>query len=92
MPIEFDDTKSAKNKADPSRGFGLGKAADFEWGSCVTFPDDREDYGEIRLISIGFIQQRLHVVVWTRRGHVTRIISLRKANQREVKYYETQKN
>ncbi len=93
MAMEFDPTKSDKNKADPTRAFGLDKAAEFVWASCVTFTDTRRDYGEERLVSIGFIAQRLHILVWTRRGQKTiRIISLRKANQQEVESYETQKN
>ena len=87
MAIEFDAAKSQKNKADPSRGFGLEKAAEFEWKTCVTFPDTRHDYGEKRIISIGFIGHRLHVLVWTKRTKKrVRIISLRKANQR-MRFY-----
>ncbi len=93
MGIEFDEAKSRKNKADPSRRFGLEMAAEFEWDTCVTFPDTRQDYGEKRLVSIGLIRHRLHVLVWTRRAKNTiRIISLRKANAREGEFYETHKN
>lgn len=91
MSIEFDAAKSQKNRNDPSRGFGLELAANFQWEDCVTFPDKRKDYGERRMVSIGFIGKRLHVVVWTRRAKTLRIISLRKANPRKVTFYETQK-
>ena len=91
MGIEFDENKSLKNRQDPSRGFGLDLAAQFEWGASVSFLDTRKDYGEMRRISIGPIHGRLHVMVWTRRDREVRIISLRKANKREVRFYETQR-
>lgn len=88
MAIGFDPHKSSKNKTDPSRGFGLELAQEFAWESCVTYLDTRKDYGETRYISLGFVQHRLHVLVWTARGDVRWIISLRKANARERKRYE----
>jgi uncharacterized DUF497 family protein len=45
------------------------------------------DYGEPRVVSAGYISGRLHLVVWTARGDIKRIISLRKANDREEKAY-----
>ena len=45
------------------------------------------DYGELRVVSAGYIGGRLHLVVWTARGDTRRIISLRKANDREEKAY-----
>ena len=50
--------------------------------------DTRYNYGEDRYQLLGKIEQRLFVVVYTVRNDSTRIISARKANQREVKYYE----
>jgi uncharacterized DUF497 family protein len=51
-------------------------------------PDDRRDYGEVREIGFTVIGQRLYVVVFVQRGQTMRIVSLRKANSREVKAYE----
>jgi len=49
--------------------------------------DVRNDYQEVRFQAIGFIGDRLHVLVFTPRGKVTRVISLRKANRREERHY-----
>jgi uncharacterized protein len=53
----------------------------------LTLEDDRFDYGEIRLIAFGHIRGRLFACVFLDRGSIRRIISLRKANSREVKRY-----
>lgn len=50
--------------------------------------DTRHSYGEERYQLLGKIEQRLFVVVYTPRHHAIRIISARKANQREVRRYE----
>ncbi|MEX0956507.1 MAG: BrnT family toxin [Rhizobiaceae bacterium] len=48
---------------------------------------DRKYYGEDRLIAYGHAAKRLHVCVFTMRRDVTRIISGRKANDREIRKY-----
>jgi len=45
------------------------------------------NYGERRFITLGFLDDRLIVVVWTERSPKRRIISMRKANEREVEEY-----
>lgn len=50
--------------------------------------DTRRSYGEERYQLMGMIEQRLFVVVYTPRHDAMRIISARKANQREFKHYE----
>ncbi|MFS8037950.1 BrnT family toxin [Xanthobacter sp. AM11] len=62
-------------------------ASRFEWDSALERIDARQPYGEVRCTAIGFIGERLHVMVFTRRGLHVRVISLRKANIREVKFY-----
>jgi len=56
-------------------------------GSTLTVEDDRQDYGETRFITIGHLAGRMVVLVWTPRGAVRRIISMRKANAREQALY-----
>ena len=51
------------------------------------FADTRRDYGEQRMISVGFLNDRMTVVVWTYQGNTRRIISMRKANEREIDQY-----
>jgi uncharacterized DUF497 family protein len=50
--------------------------------------DDRHDYGEARRLTLGQIEERVFVVVYTVRGDVIRLISARKANGREIRRYE----
>ena len=85
--IEFDPAKDRVNRA--KHGIGLVLAALlFEGGSPVyEQPDDRQNYGEARVICYGRISGRAVVCVYTWRGGTRRIISLRKANAREQALY-----
>jgi len=56
-------------------------------GNVLTIADDRLDYGEPRFITIGRLDGRMVVLVWTPRGEHRRIISMRKANEREQAAY-----
>jgi hypothetical protein len=56
-------------------------------GPALTVEDDRQDYGEMRSITVGLLDDRMVVVVWTQHGERRRIISLRKANDREQDAY-----
>jgi uncharacterized protein len=86
MEIEFDPEKSAKN--DRKRGLPFELVAELEWDKAHTIPDQRRDYGEERIIAFAPMQGRLHVVCFSVRGDAYRIISFRKANQREERAYE----
>ena len=86
MLYEWDEQKRAANKARHRVDFLV--VVDFDWDSALVAPDDRYDYGEERYVSIGPINGRLHVLIFTRRDAAVRVISLRKANEREVKQYE----
>lgn len=85
MDIEYPPAKWDATLAD--RGLDMDRAAEIFGGPTLTVEDDREDYGETRLITIGFLDARMVVTVWTQRGAARRIISLRKANEREQKAY-----
>ena len=50
--------------------------------------DDRFDYGEERFFSVGLLDDRIVVIVWTPRTAVRRIISTRYANDREISRYK----
>ena len=56
-------------------------------GETLTVEDDRRDYGEDRFITVGFLDETMVVLVWTPRPGAYRIISMRKANERERKLY-----
>ena len=87
MRLEFDEEKRAKTIE--VRGLGMARAADVLRGATLTVEDDRQDYGEIRFITIGFLDDAMVVLVWTPRDNAYRIISMRKANDRERKLYGT---
>ncbi len=81
MRYEWDPRKAAANLA--KHGVPFTAAEDFDWDQALVRRDDRRDYGEERWIALAPIGQRLHVMVFTLRGAIVRIISLRKANRRE---------
>ena len=89
MNVTFDPAKDAVNLA--KHGFSLLDALGFEWETAVAWPDTRRDYGEPRMVALGYIGLRIMSVVFVDRPPEQpterRIISLRKANTREVKRY-----
>jgi uncharacterized DUF497 family protein len=86
MEITFDSEKDRKNRA--KHGVSLADAAMFEWDSFKYDVDSRRDYGEPRWRGYAFIEDRLYAVAFTFRDESIRIISLRKANNREMDDYE----
>ena len=86
MNIEFDEAKSRRNARE--RGLPFERAAEFEWESAFYEADARRNYGERRIVAVGFLEERLHVLCFTPIEDGVRIISFRKANRREVKAYE----
>lgn len=79
----------AKNRANAEKhDVGFQVAHGFVWRTALVTEDDRYDYGEDRYIALGRIGGRLHVLVFALRDGAVRIISLRKANQREIAFYE----
>lgn len=86
MKIEFDAVKSEKNSRERNLPFHL--AENFDWGTALYAEDDRRSYPESRFISIGYLEDRLHVLCFTPIQGGVRIISFRKANDREVRDYE----
>ena len=90
MPISFDPQKNERNIA--LRGIPFEIVEDFEWDSALVVEDLRKDYGERRFQALGLIAGRLHALVFTPRAGLVHVISLRKANRREIKLYEAQTN
>jgi uncharacterized DUF497 family protein len=85
MMYEWDETKSQSNFEKHGLRF---KDAETVFSSpCVTFLDNRANYGEDRFITIGTLAARVVIVVHTYRSAATRIISMRKANDREQEIY-----
>ncbi len=86
MKIIYDAHKNEIN-ISKHQGISLGKANEIDWDSLYAKEDKRFDYGERRMIGYALIGERLYCVVYTDRGNSRRVISLRKANKREVKDY-----
>ncbi|MGH8157493.1 MAG: BrnT family toxin [Rhodanobacter sp.] len=86
MEISYDPTKSERNIAE--RGLSFERAVDFDWLTARVAEDVRRPYGERRFQALGLIDGRVHMLVFTPRGAAVHVISLRKANKREVKQYE----
>ncbi len=85
MKIEFDPAK--RQLTLEHRGLDMAQAGEIFEHTTLTIADDRKDYGEPRYITIGWLTGRMIVLVWTPRGAGRRIISLRKANDREQALY-----
>jgi uncharacterized DUF497 family protein len=83
---EWDEKKNKKNLS--RRGLNFADAEKVFAGTCLTFEDTRIDYGEIRFITFGLLETRLIVIAHTPRGNNTRIISMRKGNDREKRTYQ----
>ncbi len=87
MKVTFDPVKNQANSK--KHGLFLNAADDFSWGSAFYQEDTRKDYGEKRYYALGFLHGRLHAAIFTPRPEGIRMISLRKANEKEVQCYET---
>lgn len=89
MEITFDSVKNDWNIK--KRGLSFKRAADFEFETAVYTIDRRHDYGEDRIVALGYLDGRLHVMCFVETVTGIRVISFRKANFREVNKYEKQK-
>ncbi|MDX2221236.1 MAG: BrnT family toxin [Rhodospirillaceae bacterium] len=85
MRIDFDPAKDKANLA--KHGITLAAAREFFESPTISEVDSRVDYGERRVIAYGVIAFRVYCCVYTDRGDVRRVISLRKANHDETETY-----
>ena len=86
MQFEWDSDKAAANISRHGVSFELAMLVFLDNGRLIKL-DERFDYGEERIITMGHVNNRLHVVVYTQTNDTIRIISARKANKRERKRY-----
>lgn len=84
LKIEYDAHKSHCNELE--RGLSFDLVHYLDWDTATIDPSDA--MGEARYKVVGYIDKRLHVVIVTRCPGVLRVISLRKANLREIRRYE----
>ncbi len=90
MDVAYDPKKNETNIAE--RGLSFETARDFEMAGALIVEDLRKEYPERRFQALGYIADRLHMLVFTPRNGKVHVISLRKANPREVKRYEQAKS
>ena len=90
MEFVWDEAKRRINLE--KHGVDFADALEFAWEDAFVVIDDRFSYGEERRIALGMFRGRVHVVVHAHRGKVTRMISFRRANAREIKSYEEKEN
>lgn len=81
MVITFDPVKRARVLHE--RGLDLADAGEVFTGLTATRADDRRDYGELRLITAGYLRERFVVLVWTPRDEARHIISMRHGHASE---------
>jgi uncharacterized DUF497 family protein len=85
MQIDYDPKKRDKTLIE--RGLDFARSVELFQGKHFTVEDTRENYNEQRYITLGTLDQRMILIVWTPRGEIRRIISMRKANEREQSRY-----
>lgn len=87
MKLAWDEVKRGRTLAD--RGLDFADAVQVFAGPTFEFPDVRRDYGEARTICVGFLRGRMIVLVYVQHSAARRIVSMRKANDREQRTYQT---
>jgi uncharacterized protein len=88
MRITFDPAKRAWTLRE--RGLDFVHVAEVFAGPTFDRADERHDYGELRIVTVGYLRGRMVIVVWTPRRDARHVISMRKANERERKRYAAQ--
>ena len=84
MDYEWDERKRATNIR--RHGVDFISIHSFDWATCLSVPDAR--FEEHRYCVLGLIENRLYFVAYTIRQTTIRLISMRKANAREIRKYE----
>jgi uncharacterized DUF497 family protein len=85
VQFDFDPGKDATNLS--KHGLSLAAAAQLSWDAALVWIDDRADYGEVRMVALAPLGYTLLFVAFVDRESARRIISLRRANRREINHY-----
>ena len=88
MDFGWDEAKRAANLA--KHGVDFAEAEGFDWSAALVRADLRTDYGEVRLVAMAPVGDRLHVLVFTIRRRALRVISLRRASTKDLERYEAE--
>lgn len=85
MKITYDPIK--RRQAVANRGLDFEDAREVFAGETFEFEDTRQNYGEKRVVCVGFLRGRMVIVGYVERGRARHVFSMRKANEREAKRY-----
>jgi uncharacterized DUF497 family protein len=83
VKITFDPAKREATLRE--RGLDFVDAESVFAGKTYTIEDTRVNYGEVRYQTVGFLDGRMVMIVWTPRREAVHVISMRKCNEREQK-------
>ena len=86
MAITFDPVKRERTLVE--RGLDFADADTVIEGAIFEFVDDRFEYGEQRITTAGYLNERMVVVIWTERGADRHIISMRHAHAKERRRFQ----
>ena len=85
MRITYDQKK--RDKTLTERGLDFERAREVFSGLALEVEDDQRDYGELRILCVGFLDNRMVMVGYSPRGGARHIFSMRKCNAREIRRY-----
>lgn len=83
MKLRYHPAKNERNVRE--RGLSFERVQDFDFETASFWEDVRKDYPETRYVALGYLDDRLHVLVFGETEDGIRVISFRKANEREGK-------
>jgi uncharacterized DUF497 family protein len=86
MDFEWDSRKRLANLR--KHGLDFSDAWKVFAGLVLTYPDERQNYGETRIRAVGMLDMRAVVIIYTIRASGMRIISMRIANEKEKRGYQ----
>ncbi len=86
MQLEWDEQK--RREIYDERGIDILEAALIFENPVLTKQDNRQDYGEMRLISLGMVDDEAFIVVHTERNGINRLITAWKGGRRERETYK----
>ena len=85
MKLSFDPAKSERNRRE--RNLPFERVYEFDFETAEFYVDERFDYPEPRFIGVGYLDDRLHVLVFAELEDCLRVVSFRKANEREAEKF-----
>jgi uncharacterized DUF497 family protein len=87
LQVTFDPAKDAENVK--KHGISLARAKDSDFDTAWYLDDDSQDYGEIRVIAISWLDALLYTLIFRDEdaSDTIRAISLRKATEHERNQY-----